>query len=103
MKEFLIFLAFLGLMFLLIDLFCKFLVNILVKKTLPNKLAKMNDQNLLKAYKNAKTFSGTAGYIIGFFFTGIFVFSFMRIPKAQLKCYEAEITNRDLNSSINNM
>ncbi|AJW65096.1 hypothetical protein VO54_03670 [Elizabethkingia miricola] len=96
MKEFLIFLVVLGLLFLLIDLFSKFLVNIVVKKTLPNKLAKMNDQNLLKAHKYARIFSGTAGYIIGFFLTGIFVFSFMRIPKARLKCYEAEITNRDL-------
>ncbi|MEN5132556.1 hypothetical protein [Elizabethkingia anophelis] len=95
--SFLIAILFIVVLFFVVDVFCRFLANKVVKKRLYKKVLKMNDDTLLKSYNNAKTFSGSVGYIIGFFFTGLFVFSFMRIPKAQLKVYGDELVKRNLN------
>ncbi len=68
-----------------------------IEKKLPVKIARMNNQELLKKHKDSQISSSILGYIIGFFIMGLFIFSFMRIFKAQYKHYNNEILKRGLN------
>ncbi|WP_419870632.1 hypothetical protein [Chryseobacterium sp. CT-SW4] len=88
--------AIVAVIFFLFDLFTRFLVNKVVHKKLPKRLVKLDDTKLQKGYVSTKKFAGRTGYIVNFFFTGLLVFSYMRIPKAQYKCYEAEMIKRGL-------
>lgn len=85
-----------GILLFIMDFFCKFLVDVIIMKRLPKEIEKMDHSKLTRRYKDSERFVGTYGYVTVFFFTGLFVFSYMRIPKAKYRCYEEAMTKRGL-------